>query len=306
MELGRRGKVQQKYSHVQWDSGDVSQFSIQPLVPDTSYAIQSPKSMKEQYAKGYHAFAFAWFRVPEIEKKEDDVSNSSQGLEISGTDLTERRGSSRRPSKKQFPIKVGFGSKSELSQSLLSVSKNAFRHIRYVKAPPFSSRLDTPNENGNIDDDSINSTAEVRKATLPALSVLNKLHQQPYHKHQVYTVELMGYDECFNNLDSKVNRETWWCDAFRVWIQSLFLPLFVAIPPRWWIQCFKKDFKIRPRARPVDTMVPQFEVHVFHRNYFSFSAVPINVKKYFIFCTGSRANGTNTMGYHSSMEDSGW
>lgn len=107
------------------------------------------------------------------------------------------------------------------------------------------------------------STAKLHDGTLPALSVVNKIHQQPYDKHRVYNVELVGYDECFKNLGSKVNRETLWCDAFRVLIQALFLPFFTMFPPRMWLwllnKCCDFDYKIRPRARPVDSMVPQFE-----------------------------------------------
>ena len=41
------------------------------------------------------------------------------------------------------------------------------------------------------------STVECHEGTLPALSVMNKLHQQPYDGSRVYNVEIMGYDECF-------------------------------------------------------------------------------------------------------------
>lgn len=86
MELGRKkapDSESRRSHHVPWDSGNVSQFSIQPMVPETSVAIESPQSVKPLYSKGYHAFAFAWFQVPEDldESKEDGVkSGRSQSL----------------------------------------------------------------------------------------------------------------------------------------------------------------------------------------------------------------------------------
>lgn len=124
---------------------------------------------------------------------------------------------------------------------------------------------DMPNDNELVNSDAPPKPLPLRKDTLPALSVVNKLHQQPFDKHRGYNVELMGYDECFNNLDTKVNRECLCADALRVLIQALFLPFFTVHP---WLKLCRK--KIRPRARPVDPAVPQFEVHVFIQNLYIF------------------------------------
>ena len=122
------------------------------------------------------------------------------------------------------------------------------------------------------------STVQCHEGVLPALSVMNKLHQQPYDGSRVYNVELMGYDECFENLDLVVDRRGLWKDALRVFMQSMLLPFFILFPPIWWLKLFKtlkccncckcglcccrKEFKVRPRYRPVRSMVPDFEVRI--------------------------------------------
>ena len=121
---------------------------------------------------------------------------------------------------------------------------------------------------------------------LPALSVMNKLHQQPFEGSRAYNVELMGYDDCAENLDLIVGRETHLSSAFGVFIQALFLPFFVLVPPiRWiqiydeWIGCYccnnKKCCNVRSRVRPVESEKFQFEVlkasvHIAHRPIYLF------------------------------------
>lgn len=115
------------------------------------------------------------------------------------------------------------------------------------------------------------STAKCRKGVLPALSVMNKLHQRPYDATRLYNVELMGYDNCYENLDLTVDRRFLVKDALRVLMQALFLPFFVLFPPIWWMQIIKKfcckyckccsdSFEIEPRYRPVGHFVSDFEV----------------------------------------------
>ncbi len=101
---------------------------------------------------------------------------------------------------------------------------------------------------------------EFHGGVLPALSVMNRLHQQPYDGSRVYNIELMGYDECYENLDLVVDRRGLWKDAFLVFLQSLLLPLFVLFPPISWMKgcCPKKRFSVKPRYRPVGSMVPDF------------------------------------------------
>lgn len=75
VDLQRQKSPKTAY-HAHWDSESLDQlhlgqFSNQPLLPETSHAIQSPESIKPKYASGYHAFAFAWFRVLRDENKED-------------------------------------------------------------------------------------------------------------------------------------------------------------------------------------------------------------------------------------------
>eukprot|EP01083_Nonionella_stella_P123482 372063_1 len=100
---------------------------------------------------------------------------------------------------------------------------------------------------------------ELHEGILPTLSVMNKLHQQPYSGSRLYNIEIMGYDECYENLDLKVDRNGLWCDAFLVFIQALFIPFFILFPPIWWIKCFDKDFAVKPRYRPVGELIPNFD-----------------------------------------------
>jgi len=110
--------------------------------------------------------------------------------------------------------------------------------------------------------------------TLPALSVMNKLHRQPCGRSEgkVFNVELMGYDQCFENLDLTVDRRRLWMDcgdAIRVCLQFLFLPFFIVIPPVRWLplfqtmgsccRCCRNQFRIRPRCRPIGDREPEFE-----------------------------------------------
>eukprot|EP01083_Nonionella_stella_P070475 188592_1 len=101
------------------------------------------------------------------------------------------------------------------------------------------------------------SSTKYHDGVLPALSVMNKLHQQPYVKSRVYNIEIMGYDECYENLDLVVNRTFYRTDAFLVILQALFLPLFILIPPIVWRRCCTKS--PRPRYRPVGSSVPLFD-----------------------------------------------
>ena len=113
---------------------------------------------------------------------------------------------------------------SNLSQSLLSVhsiTDHWTNLISFFFDCDLTLSLAEPDERGN-DDESLRlhepskspklhrssprspgrsrSTVNCHVGVLPALSVMNKLHQQPYDGSRVYNVEIMGYDECFENL----------------------------------------------------------------------------------------------------------
>lgn len=265
--------TQMQSRHISWDSGNVSRYSDAPMLAETSVPIQSPLSVKNLYSEGHHAFAFAWFQVAEELKREDASAQSTPN---------ENRD----------------------DDGHLSVIEE--KSIEDASGLPITSS----NENGNDDNhlhvsgqDTSSPTSRLHDGTLPALSVVNKIHQQPYAKHRLFKVELMGYDECFNNLDSRVNRKTLWCDALGVFIQALLLPLFVAIPLRKWIKFFKtklchKKFEITPRARPVDGTDPiKFKVHLFTRNYLLF---PLYAH---IVLIGPQSKRTNPVGHQSVVEE---
>eukprot|EP01084_Bolivina_argentea_P218371 370595_1 len=93
---------------------------------------------------------------------------------------------------------------------------------------------------------------------LPALSVMKRLHQQPYDRWRTYRVEIFGYDECYENLDLVIDRQIMWKDALLVFMQCTFLPVFVAVPPMKFIQCCCKQFKFKPRHRPFGQVDPEF------------------------------------------------
>eukprot|EP01084_Bolivina_argentea_P151499 264425_1 len=100
---------------------------------------------------------------------------------------------------------------------------------------------------------------------LPALSVMKRLHLQPFIGSRVYNVEIFGYEECYENLDLVVDRKIMWFDAFLLFTQFVFLPFFVAIPFLSIIKCFKKDFKLKPRYRQIGDLMPAIAEEILDR-----------------------------------------
>lgn len=134
--------------------------------------------------------------------------------------------------------------------------------------PPINNILSTSKSTSNEEDDN-ESPSNYENFVLPALSVMNKLHQRPYGVWRLYNVELVGYDDCHDNLDLVVNREVMWRDALRVLMQAAFLPFFILFPPIWWLRVFKEicctcgGLEIEPRYRPLGDFVRDFEVILF-------------------------------------------
>ena len=102
----------------------------------------------------------------------------------------------------------------------------------------------------------------------PALSVMYRLHQQPCGDSRagLINVELMGYDECYQNLNLLVDRtrngtkkDSLLVLMLLVILQCIFLPFFVLIPPIAIIKCFNPNFKITPRYRPGGALSDPFE-----------------------------------------------
>ena len=114
-------------------------------------------------------------------------------------------------------------------------------------------------ENVNSLIEAKNKSTEFHDGVLPALSVMNKLHQQPYDGSRVYNIEIMGYDECYENLDLVVDRRGLWIQALCILLQALFLPFFIIFPPILIIKLFNNDFNVKPRYRPVGDMIPNFD-----------------------------------------------
>ena len=87
-------------------------------------------------------------------------------------------------------------------------------------------------------------------------------------------------------------------------MQALFLPLFTLFPPIMWAKLLfmilNKEFKVKPRGRPVGDTVPDFEVHIF----FSRCKAIMYLETHFL--TGSGANGANSLGYYCIVADSRW
>eukprot|EP01084_Bolivina_argentea_P015085 28218_1 len=95
------------------------------------------------------------------------------------------------------------------------------------------------------------TSTDINSGTLPALSILKKLHMQPIGDYNVFNVEIHGYDSCYKNLDLIVDRTPYWRQAVYVLVQCILLPIFILIPPikiRKWLT----DKTVAPRYRPVE------------------------------------------------------
>ena len=102
----------------------------------------------------------------------------------------------------------------------------------------------------------------------PALCVMYRLAGEPSGDSRagLMNVELMGYDECYQNLSLTVDtyHSGSWTDgkymlAFLVLIQCLFLPFFILFPPYEIITFFNTKFKVTPRYRPVGAISDPFK-----------------------------------------------
>jgi len=90
----------------------------------------------------------------------------------------------------------------------------------------------------------------------PSWTVMKTLHKHPYKKSLVYNVELLNYNDCWENLDLVVDRKILWKYLFLVFLQFLCLPFFVVFPLRNLVLCFNPTFQVKPRYRPpIDTVI---------------------------------------------------
>eukprot|EP01083_Nonionella_stella_P286617 975505_1 len=108
---------------------------------------------------------------------------------------------------------------------------------------------------------------------LPAWSVMKKMHQQPYMRSLVYTVELFNYAECWENQDLVVDRKILWKEAFFVLLQFWFLPIFAVIPLRDFVHVLWPDFNLKPRYRPVSGWIPFSDLDLIEQIPYDISAL---------------------------------
>eukprot|EP01084_Bolivina_argentea_P248161 415082_1 len=98
-------------------------------------------------------------------------------------------------------------------------------HLRYNQKP--SSRDD------EIDDPMMQKQHTIYiRGKLPALSVMEGLNLKSYDEGHVYRVEMVFYDECYQNLPFIVDRTPHYKDIFLTLLQLLFLPFFTVYPPQ--------------------------------------------------------------------------
>eukprot|EP01084_Bolivina_argentea_P068832 125283_1 len=181
-----------------------------------------------------HAFAFVWFRVSD---KNVNINSSANQNEKAFVENKLRKTSIA----------------DELKQSLIDLDDDPeeLKHVETFEMFEIENEEET-----HVD------------GILPALSVMYRLHQQPCGDSRagLINVELMGYDECYQNLNLTVDtyRSGTWKDSFIVMtllvlVQCLFLPIFVVIPPISIIKCCAPKFKVRPRYRPGGALSDPFE-----------------------------------------------